>query len=199
MIVLTGLPGPVQPQRVHNVQDATETDTDSSDSEYGAVGGAPVSHTQTANERRVGGASNTETANQRKVGGASNTEAANGKRASPAALKTEIVSEIHNESENRSKRPVSKTKSKPVKKEIVSKKETVDRDIAANEQPVAKEVAKETVAKKEVVAREVARGEDNDGYEGESDSSDSFYVTDSSSEVYFADQNKKEEKRASIV
>ena len=179
------MPGPVQPERVHNVQDATETDTDSSDSEYGAVGGAPVSHTQTANERRVGGATNTAAANQ--------------KRASPSALKTEIVSEIHNETGRGSKRPASKTKTKPVTKEIVSKKETVDRDIAAKEKPVAKEVAKETVAKKEVVARDVVRGEDNDAFDDESDSSDSFLVTDSSSEVYFADQNKKEEKRASIV
>ena len=178
--LISGLPAPVQPQRVHNIQENTETDTDSSDSEYGAVGGVPVS------QRRVGGASNTETASQ--------------KRASPSsALKTEIVSEIHNETRNGSKRPVSKAKTKPVTKEIVSKKETVARDVAAKEGTVVKEVAKETVAKKEVVARDVVRGEDNDTYEGESDSSDSFLVTDSSSEVYFTDQNKKEEKKANIV
>ena len=143
---------PVGPQSVRHVQETTETETDDSDSEYGAVGG--VSHAEAASQRRV----------------------------SPnSALKTEIVSEISNKTNKEPKGPVSKTKR--VTKEIVAKKETVARD----------------VAKEDTVAKEVAKGADNGAFEVDSDNSDSTYATDSSTEVYFPDSNKKDEKKVNHV
>ena len=170
VVFISGLPEATRPQRVHNVQETTETETDS-DSEQGAVGGVPSA---------VGGAPGA-------VGGVLHAEiVCQPQASSSSALKTETVSETSDKAYKSGKRPV--VKSKTVTKEIVSKKETVARD-------VAKEVAKkETVARQ--VAKEVARGEDNEALEDENDSSGSL---DGSSEVYFNDPTKKDEKKTNHV
>ena len=147
------MPEASRPQRVHNVQETTETDTDS-DSEHGAVGGVSGA---------VGGVCGA-------VGGVSHAEiACRPQVPSSSALKTETVSETNNKTYKSGKRPVAKLK--PVTKEIVAKKETV--------------------------ARDVARGEDNESYEVDSDSSESTSTMDTSSEVYFTD--RKEEKKINHV